>query len=200
MFWECFHFNCRIHMRTAAFLLAAAASIVFSAVSQLPYFEHYQLTSASDLEQISERLPTDATVPASSREQLQLTVESTRRILTRELRLPDSDDILSKLQERLSVKTDWSVRELDELWEELVSEHGGLVMLSPRYLSNSFIGHSRKPASLEELVQYAYSGHDFSDFLSVEFGQSLSLINAILFSVFFSALFLDDVKQGKVGS
>lgn len=60
VFRECFHFNLKIHLRSAAFLLAAVASILFTVFSQLPYFEHYQLKNESDLQQIRNRLSTDS--------------------------------------------------------------------------------------------------------------------------------------------
>lgn len=50
--------------------------------------------------------------------------------------------------------------------------------------------------TFQELLQYAYAERNFSDYLSVEFGQSLALVISILFIVFFSTLFLSDVKSG----
>lgn len=196
MLWECFGFNCKINFRKFPFLLAAVASILFSMISQLPYFEHYQLTNPSDIQQISDRLPTDATVPTDSEEQILLTVHYTESILTHKLQLENSSEIIMDLQERLSVKKDWSIRELDDLWAELVQKYSELTMLMPNHLSNSFVYQARKNVTSEELFQYAYSHHPFSYYLSVEFGQSLSLMISILFIIFFSTAFLSETKEG----
>lgn len=177
-------------------MVAAAVSVVFSVISQMPYFTYYQLTDASDIRQISDRLPVDATVPVDSGEQIRLTIEGIQDILVQELKLQNSSDIVMDLRERLAVKEDWSVGELDALWMELTAEYSELNMLMPGCLSNSFVNNARKSATAEELFQYAYSGHDFAGYLAVEFGQSLSLVISVLLIAFFSALFLDDVKQG----
>lgn len=196
MFRECFIFNVKIHLRSLAFLLAAAASIVFTVLSQRPYFAYYPLTEAADMQQIHDRLPIDATVPADGDEQIRLTLASLQALLQDELMLPNPSPILADLTESLSARDEWSLSELDALWAELVAKYGELTMLTPQYLSNSFVNHCRKTVTLEELFQYAYAEHTFSDYLSVEFGQSLSLILSILFVVFFSTLFLSDVRPG----
>lgn len=196
MFRECFIFNCKINFRKLTFFLAMIASIVFSVISQMPYFEHYQLTNPSDIQIISDRLWTDATLPTNSEEQILLTINSVHNTLDNKIKLQNSSDIITDLQKRLSVKNDWTVSELDDLWAELSSEYDELKMLTPNHLSNTFLNNSRKTATQDELFRYAYSENDFSDYLSVEFGQSLSLIISILFVIFFSTVFLDDVKRG----
>ncbi len=196
MFRECFSFNCKINFRNFMFLLAAAASIVFSVISQLPYFEHYQLTGASDIQAISDRMWIDSTVPTDNEERIQLTIDHVRDILTGELKLQNSSDIIADLQERLSVKKDWTVSELDALWAELTLEYSELKMLTSNHLSNSFLNNFRKTVTLDELFQYAYSENAFSYYLSIEFGESLSLVVSILFVIFFSTVFLGDVKRG----
>lgn len=196
MFRECFIFNCKINFRKFTFFLALIASIVFSVISQMPYFEHYQLTNSSNIQKISDRLWTDATVPTESEEQILLTIDSVHDILSNELKLQNSSDIITDLRKRLFVKNEWTVSELDALWAELRSEYDELQMLTSNHLSNTFLNNFRKTVTQDELFQYAYSENDFSDYLSVEFGQSLSLIISILFVIFFSTVFLDDVKRG----
>ena len=196
MFRECFNFNCKINFRNFIFLLAAAASIIFSVISQLPYFEHYQLTNISDLQKISDRLWIDATVPTDSGERIRLTTDYVRDILTVELKLQNSPDIIADLQERLSLKNDWTVSELDALWAELTVKYSELKMLTSNHLSNAFLNNFRKTVTQDELFQYAYSENNFSRYLSVEFGESLSLVVSILFVIFFSTVFLSDVKRG----
>ncbi len=178
------------------FLLAATVSVVFSVISQLPYFEHYQLTSPSDMLAISDRMWIDSTVPTDGEERIRLTTDHVRDILTNELKLQNSSGIIADLKARLSKKTDWTVNELDHVWAEMTTEYSELKMLTPNHLSNAFLNSFRKTVTREELFQYAYSENDFSYYLSVEFGGSLSLIVSILFVVFFSTLFLGDVKQG----
>jgi len=175
------------------FLLAAAVSVVFSVISQLPYFEHYQLTSPSDLRAISDRMWIDSTVPTDGEERIRLTTDSVRDILTDELKLQNSSGIIADLKARLSIKTDWTVNELDAVWTEMTIEYSELKMLTPNHLSNAFLNNLRKTVTRDELFQYAYSENDFSDYLSVEFGESLALIVSILFVVFFSTLFLGEV-------
>lgn len=196
MFRECFTFNCRINFRKVTFFLAAIASIIFSVISQLPYFEHYQLTNPTDIQKISDRMWIDATVLANGEEQILLTINHVRDVLNTELKLQNSSDIITDLRKRLFVKNDWTASELDSLWAELTSEYDELQMLSPNYLSNSFLNNFRKTVRQDELFRYAYSENDFSEYLSVEFGQFLSLSISILFVVFFSTVFLDDVKRG----
>lgn len=196
MFRECFIFNCRINFKKLTFFLALIASIAFSVISQMPYFEHYQLTNPSDIQIISDRLWTDATLPTNSEEQILLTINSVHNTLDNKIKLQNSSDIITDLRERLSIKTDWTVSELDDLWAELSSEYDELQVLMPNHLSNTFLNNYRKTVTQDELFQYAYSENDFSDYLSVEFGQSLSLIISILFVIFFSTVFIDDVKRG----
>ena len=138
MFRECFTLNCRINFRKVTFFLAAIASIIFSVISQLPYFEHYQLTNPTDIQKISDRMWIDATVLANGEEQILLTINHVRDVLNTELKLQNSsDDIITDLRKRLFVKNDWTASELDSLWAELTSEYDELQMLSPNYLSNS---------------------------------------------------------------
>ncbi len=178
------------------FLLAAAASIVFSVISQLPYFKHYQLTNTSDMQAISDRMWIDSTVPTDNEEQIRLTVDHVCDILTGELKLQNSQNIIADLQEQLSVKNDWTVSELDALWAELTMKYSELKMLTSNHLSNSFLNNFRKAVTQDELFRYAYTENDFSCYLSVEFGESLSLVVSILFVIFFSTIFLGDVKRG----
>ena len=196
MFRECFTFNCKINFRKVTFFLAAIVSITFSVISQLPYFEHYQLTNSTDIQKINDRLWVDATIPTNGEEQILLTIDAVRNVLNAELKLQNSSDIITNLRKRLSVKNDWTVSELDSLWAELTSEYDELQMLRPNHLFNSFLNNFRKTVLQDELLRYAYSENDFSDYLSVEFGQLLSLIISILFVIFFSTIFLDDVKRG----
>ena len=144
MFRECFIFNVKIHLRSLSFLLAAAASIVFTVLSQRPYFAYYPLTEAADMQQIHDRLPIDATVPADGDEQIRLTLASLQALLQDELMLPNPSPILADLTESLSARDEWSLSELDALWAELVAKYGELTMLTPQYLSNSFVNHCRK--------------------------------------------------------
>jgi len=196
MFRECFSFNCKINFRNLIFLLAAAASIVFSVISQLPYFNHYQLTDESDIQAISDRMWIDATVPTDDEERVRLTIDHVRNILTEVLKLQNYQNIIADLQEGLSVKNDWTVNELDAQWAELTMKYSELKMLMPNHLSNAFLNNFRKAVTQDELFRYAYSENDFSYYLSIEFGQSLSLIISILFVIFFSTIFLGDVKRG----
>lgn len=196
MFRECFIFNCKINFRKLTFFLAMIVSVVFSVISQMPYFEHYQLKNPSDIQKISDRLWTDATLPTNSEEQILLTIDSVHDTLDNKIKLQNSSEIITDLRERLSVKTDWTVGELNDLWAELSSEYDELQVLMPKHLSNTFLNNVRKTVTQDELFQYAYSENDFSGYLSVEFGQALSLIISILFVIFFSTVFLDDVKHG----
>lgn len=196
MFRECFIFNCKINFKKLTFFLAMIASIVFSVISQMPYFEHYQLTNPSDIQIISDRLWTDATLPTNNKEQILLTINSVHNTLDNKIKLQNSSEIITDLRERLSVKTDWTVSELDDIWSELRSEYDELQILMPKHLSNAFLNNYRKTVTQDELFRYAYSENNFSDYLSVEFGQSLSLIISILFVIFFSTVFIDDVKRG----
>ncbi len=196
MFRECFGFNCKINFRNFIFLLAAAASVIFSVISQLPYFEHYQLTNTADLQAISDRMWIDATVPTNNEERIQLITNYVQDILTGELKSQNSHDIIADLQERLSEKNDWTVGELDTLWAELTMKYSELKMLTSNHLSNAYINNFRKTVTQDELFRYAYSENNFSSYLSVEFGESLSLVISILFIIFFSTVFLGDVKRG----
>ncbi len=185
MFRECFGFNCKVNLKNLMFLLAATVSVVFSVISQLPYFEHYQLTSPSDMLAISDRMWIDSTVPTDGEERIRLTTDHVRDILTNELKLQNSSGIIADLKARLSKKTDWTVNELDHVWAEMTTEYSELKMLTPNHLSNAFLNSFRKTVTREELFQYAYSENDFSYYLSVEFGGSLSLIVSKFFVVLF---------------